>query len=83
MFLRSAKNAGFDVDVKLIDEALAYMGRLYDPNLRTFRYEINTDDPKFNFSRGMAGAGVLSLSLAETSYGSGPECGSLYLAATL
>lgn len=64
MFLRSAKNSGFDVDVKLIDEALAYMQRLYDRSRGTFRYEINTDEPHYNYSRGMAGAGVLSMSLA-------------------
>lgn len=64
MFLRSAKNSGFEVDVKLIDEALAYMQRLYDAKRRTFRYEINTDAAFYNYSRGMAGAGVLSMSLA-------------------
>lgn len=64
MFLRSAKNAGFDVDVRLIDEALAYLERLYDPPRKTFRYEIHTDDPSFNHTRGMAGAGVLSMALA-------------------
>src|SRR5262249_35585938 len=64
MFLRSAKNSGFDVDVKLIDEALGYLERVYDPGRKTFRYEIHTDDPNFNHTRGMAGAGVLSMALS-------------------
>lgn len=64
MFLRSAKNSGFEVDVRLIDEAVAYLGRVYDPGHKTFRYEIHTDDPAHNYTRGMAGAGVLSMSLA-------------------
>ena len=64
MFLRSAKNSGFQVDTRLIDEALAYMKRTYDPVRKTFRYEIHTDEPPFNYPRGMAGAGVLSMSLS-------------------
>lgn len=64
MFLRSAKNSGFDVNARLIDEAVAYLERVYDPGRRTFRYEIHTDDEPHNHTRGMAGAGVLSMSLA-------------------
>ena len=64
MFLRSAKNSGFDVDPKMVEDAIAYMKRLYDPQRKTFRYEIHTDDPEHNHTRGMAGAGVLSMSLA-------------------
>lgn len=64
MFLRSARNNGFEVDRRLIDEALAYMERLYDPTVGTFRYELHTDEPGFIHSRGMAGAGVLSMSMA-------------------
>lgn len=64
MFLRSAKNSGFQVDARLIEEALAYMKRNYDPSWKTFRYEIHTDEPNFNHPRGMAGAGVLSMSLS-------------------
>lgn len=64
MFLRSAKNSGFDVDQKIIDEALDYMRRLYDPSRKTFRYEIKVEEPHLNHPRGMAGAGALSLSLA-------------------
>ena len=64
MFLRSAKNSGFEVDPKLVEDAIAYMKRLYDPERKTFSYEIHTDDPGHNHTRGMAGAGVLSMSLA-------------------
>lgn len=64
MFLRSAKNAGFDIDDRLIEEAIAYMERLYDPQRKTFRYEIHTDSPGFIHPRGMAGAGVLSMAMA-------------------
>jgi hypothetical protein len=65
MFLRSAKNTGFEVDNSLIEEALAYMKRLYDPQRKTFRYENHPEEPiEKNYPRGMAGAGLLSLSLA-------------------
>ena len=66
LFLRSAKNSGFDVDVNIIDEALAYLKRNYDPTWKTFRYEIhNTNTARSNnHPRGMAGAGILSLALA-------------------
>lgn len=64
MSLRSAKNAGFEVDVRMIDEALAYMRRSYDPLRQTFRYSIHTDNPAVNHTRAMAGAGMLSLSMA-------------------
>lgn len=64
MFLRSAKNAGFDVNLQVIEEAVAYMQRVYDPQRGTFRYEIHSDEPEFIYSRAMAGAGVLSMSMA-------------------
>ena len=64
MFLRSARNSGFEIDRRLVDEALEYMERVYDPKKSTFRYEIHSDEPAYIYSRGMAGAGVLSLSLA-------------------
>lgn len=64
MFLRSAKNAGFDVNLQVIEEAVAYMQRLYEPQRGTFRYEIHSDEPEFIYSRAMAGAGVLSMSMA-------------------
>ena len=64
MFLRSARNAGFDVDVKMIDEALAYMKQLYDPG-KAFRYAFYSEAPSgVEYHRAMAGAAVLSLALA-------------------
>lgn len=79
MFLRSAKNSGFQIDVRLIDEALAYMERLYEPGRKTFRYEIHTDEPGYNFSRGMAGAGVVSMALAGKHHSDIAQNASLYI----
>ena len=64
MFLRSAKNSGFNVNPQVIEEALSYLQRLYDQKRGTFRYEIHSDEPEFIYSRAMAGAGVLSMSMA-------------------
>lgn len=64
MFLRSAKNSGFDIDIKLVDEALPYMKRLYDPG-KAFRYAFYSESPTgVEYHRAMAGAAVLSLALA-------------------
>ncbi len=61
MFLRSAKNSGFDVEQKPIDEAVAYVRRCFNPEYGTFEYTAKTPDQR---SRGMAGAGVLALAHA-------------------
>lgn len=64
MFLRSAKNAGFDIDIKLVDEALKYMKQLYDPG-KAFRYAFYSEAPNgVEYHRAMAGAAIFSLSLA-------------------
>ena len=47
---------------KVIDEAIAYVQRLYNPSTQTFRYGINYRDPTWT-TRGLTGAGILSLSL--------------------
>lgn len=60
MFLRSARNAGFDVPSQLIDEALAYVRRCFDADEGTFLYGLRSDRKA---TRSMAGAGILSLSL--------------------
>lgn len=60
MFLRSAKNAGFDVPEEPLNDAVAYVGRCFIPATGQFQYEIGGT---FS-SRGMTGAGILSLSLA-------------------
>jgi hypothetical protein len=60
MFLRSARNAGFDVPKESINDAVEYVGRCFIPATGQFSYEIGGS---LN-SRGMTGAGILSLSLA-------------------
>lgn len=68
MFLRSARNAGFDVPRRAIDEAVAYIRGNFDRRFNTFRYTTGPDDTR---SRGMAGAGVLAL--AHAGYHRSPE----------
>lgn len=59
LFLRSCKNAGFEVPQHLIDEALVYIGRLHQHQSGAFNYAF---DNKFT-TRAMTGAGILSFSL--------------------
>ncbi len=61
MFLRSARNAGFDVPEKAIDDAVGYVRRCYSKEYGTFQYWIDRGDGR---SRGMAGAGILALAHA-------------------
>ena len=61
MFLRSARNAGFNVPEDAIDDALAYVRRCYSKEYGTFQYWIDRGDGR---SRGMAGAGILALAHA-------------------
>jgi hypothetical protein len=61
-FLRSARNAGFDVPKASIDDAVAYIRRTYSKRYGTFVYAAdNNSDLR---SRGMAGAGILALAHA-------------------
>ncbi len=63
MFLRAAKNAGFDIPDEPIKEAVAYIRRCHRPRSRTFVYA--TSPPYTTYaSRGVTGAGVLALSHA-------------------
>ncbi len=62
MFLRSSKNAGFEMDERLIEDAVAYVKRCYRPDYGTFSYYTWPKDDRR--SRGMAGAGVLALAHA-------------------
>jgi hypothetical protein len=62
MFYCSAKKAGFAVADEHIQEALAYVERCYDADMRTFAYGLRDDGR--DFTRGMAGAGIVSLALA-------------------
>jgi len=61
MFLRSAKNAGFEVPKETIDDAIAYVQRCFQPQFNTFMIAASPEDRR---SRGMAGAGILALSHA-------------------
>ncbi|MGD9637197.1 MAG: prenyltransferase/squalene oxidase repeat-containing protein [Pirellulales bacterium] len=61
MFLRSARNAGFDVGEKPIADAIGYVRRCYAPELGTFEYAQGPADDQ---SRCMAGAGILALAHA-------------------
>ena len=68
MFLRSAKNAEFDVPQADVDEGIAYVRRLWNPGSGAFSYssdrlEANSLKPPA-YSRGIVGAGILCLSLA-------------------
>jgi hypothetical protein len=61
MFLRSARNAGFDVPKAAIDDAVTYIRRCYSKKYGTFEYWIDRMDGR---TRGMAGAGILALAHA-------------------
>ncbi len=58
MFLRSARNAGFNVPKQSIDDAVGYVRRTFDKNYGAFGYTANTGRSP---SRGTAGAGILAL----------------------
>ena len=68
MFLRSAKNAQFDIpdEEKMVTAGLKYIESLFQPQEGVFFYGHSTADNNNDryASRGMIGAGVLSLSLA-------------------
>lgn len=64
MFLRSARNAGFDIPARDIEQAVKYIKSCYDEKNTTFVYEIVEEEPELNRPRAMAGAGILALSLA-------------------
>ena len=64
MFLRSAKGAGFKVPAEWIDEALDFVKRCFEEQEGRFRYESHGSHRSRQSSRGMVGAGILSLSLA-------------------
>ncbi len=68
MFLRSAKNAGFDVPQKPIDSAVGYVRRCFQPKYGAFLLMSTESDRR---SRGMAGAGILAL--AHAGFHNAPE----------
>jgi hypothetical protein len=61
MFLRSARNAGFEVPPQAIDDAVTYIRRCYSKKYGTFEYWIDRTDGR---TRAMAGAGILALAHA-------------------
>jgi hypothetical protein len=63
MFLRSAKNAQFNVDDKVIHGALTYVQSLYQPAEGEFYYGHISGNDRYA-SRGMMGVGALALALA-------------------
>jgi hypothetical protein len=62
MFLRSAKNAEFDIPKQYIDDAVGYVERCWDERQGVFYYKKSGSDRRW--SRGMVGAGILSLAMA-------------------
>jgi Prenyltransferase and squalene oxidase repeat len=60
MFLRSARNAGFEVPKERIDEAVAYVRRSFDEREGIFVYSKRRDSR----TRSMNGAGILALAHA-------------------
>ncbi len=64
MFLRSARNAEFDVPQKYIDDAMEFVHRCWNPGESMFDYEIGANRIGRSPTRGVTGAGIVSLSLA-------------------
>ncbi len=62
MFLRSARNAEFEVPEEWITEAMNYVHRSFDSQERGFVYALSGDERYC--SRGMVGAGIVCLALA-------------------
>ncbi len=60
MFLRSAKNAGFDVEEDRIKRAVGYVRRCFQEDQGSFAYKLDRRTGN-RTSRGMAGAGILAL----------------------
>jgi prenyltransferase/squalene oxidase-like repeat protein len=58
MFLRSARNAGFNVPKQAIDDAVGFVRRVFQQNYGAFGYTVGTGRSP---SRGTAGAGILAL----------------------
>ena len=62
MFLRSAKNPGFDVPQQHVDEALKYVRSCWNEKEGVFYYM--TTPGQRRWSRGMCGVGIISLTMA-------------------
>jgi hypothetical protein len=68
MFLRSARNGGFDVPKEAIDSAVDYVRRAFCERYGAFGYANTERDYR---SRGMAGAGILAF--AHAGFHNAPE----------
>jgi hypothetical protein len=72
MFLRSAKNAGFNVPDEWVNEAVEFIRRCWDPKTGAFFYGIEPSGNQVvairntirQETRALAGSGILALSLA-------------------
>lgn len=62
MFLRSARNAEFEVPKAYVDDAVGYVMRCWDERQGVFYYKKSGGESRW--SRGMVGAGILSLAMA-------------------
>lgn len=62
MFFRSARNAEFVVPKQYADDAIGYVLRCWDERQGVFYYKKSGYDHRW--SRGMVGAGILSLAMA-------------------
>jgi hypothetical protein len=62
MFYRSARNAEFTVPKEFVDDAVGYVLRCWEENQGIFYYKKSGTDQRW--SRGMVGAGILSLAMA-------------------
>ncbi len=62
MFMRSARNAEFPVPEEYVDGAMTYVERCFDPAIGRFNYTLHGQSAN-NASRGMAGAGIVALSM--------------------
>ena len=56
-FLRSAKNAGFNVDDQMVEAARKYVKGMFKPHLGSFTYDHGRT------SRGMTGAGIMAMAM--------------------
>ena len=63
MFLRSARNAEFNVPQKYIDDAMSFVHRCWVEEDGLFHYTAQGDQ-QFMFTRGLMGSAIVSLALA-------------------
>ena len=63
MFLRAARNAGFEVPEDAIYEAMRFVEQCFEPEQGAFWYTANPNAPNNHLNQGMNGAGILMLAL--------------------